>query len=95
MNKYDYDYKIITDVVNKLLFNSVELSFNELELRYFFYFRHFLLVDSASVYVYTYEGRLVCSPRFQGMRTDILNENTIALSGDTTAVRDKTNEKCE
>ncbi len=57
--------------------------------------RHFLVVDSSSVYVYTYEGRLVSSPRFPGMRTDILNRTTVTLSDDTVAIRDKTDEKCE
>ncbi|ELT96334.1 hypothetical protein CAPTEDRAFT_168411 [Capitella teleta] len=55
--------------------------------------RHFLLVDNTSVYVYTYEGRMVCSPKFPGMRTDILNEQTVSLSDDTIAIRDKTDEK--
>ena len=52
-------------------------------------------MDSSSVYVYTYEGRMVCTPRFQGMRTDILNLQTISLSADTIAIRDKADEKCE
>lgn len=55
--------------------------------------RHFLLVDSSSIYVYSYEGRLVSSPRFQGMRTDILNQATVSLSDDTIAIRDKLNDK--
>lgn len=54
---------------------------------------HFLLVDNTSVYVYTYEGRMVCSPKFPGMRTDILNQQTVSLSDDTIAIRDKTDEK--
>ena len=57
--------------------------------------RHFLLVDSSSVYVFSYEGRLVATPRFAGMRTDILNRQTISLSDDTLAIRDKVNEKGE
>ena len=55
--------------------------------------RNFLLVDSTSIYVYSYDGRLISSPRFQGMRTDVLNRQTVALSDDTLAVRDKANEK--
>jgi len=55
--------------------------------------RSFLLVDSTSLYIYSYDGRLVSSPRFQGMRTDVLNRQTVALSDDTLAIRDKANEK--
>ncbi|GAA6078229.1 intraflagellar transport protein 80 homolog, partial [Tachysurus ichikawai] len=54
---------------------------------------HFLLVDGGGIYVYSYEGRLVSTPKFQGMRTDILNAQTVSLSNDTIAVRDKTDEK--
>lgn len=55
--------------------------------------RHFLLVDGGGIYVYSYEGRLVCAPKFPGMRTDILNSQTVSLSNDTIAVRDKADEK--
>ena len=55
--------------------------------------RNFLMVDGSSVYVYSYEGRMVSSPRFPGMRTDILNIQTVSLSDDTIAIRDKTDEK--
>jgi len=50
-------------------------------------------VDSSSVYVYSYDGRLISTVKFQGMRTDILNQQTISLSDDTVAVRDRTDEK--
>ncbi|XP_005092728.1 intraflagellar transport protein 80 homolog [Aplysia californica] len=55
--------------------------------------KHFLLVDGTGVYVFSYDGRLVCTPRYQGMKADILNQQTIALSNDTVAIRDKTDEK--
>lgn len=55
--------------------------------------RHFLVVDGASVYIYSYDGRLLCSPRWPGMRTDVLNNRTVSLSDDTLAIRDKTDEK--
>ena len=64
-------------------------------MTFFIFFRHFLVVDSSAVYVYSYDGRLVCSPKFQGMRTDVLNYQTIAISNDTIAMRDKTDEKSE
>ncbi|KAK2191278.1 hypothetical protein NP493_56g04017 [Ridgeia piscesae] len=55
--------------------------------------KFFLLVDQSSVYVYSYEGRLTCTPRFTGMRCDILNYQTVSLSTDTVAIRDKVDEK--
>ncbi|XP_074657644.1 intraflagellar transport protein 80 homolog [Tubulanus polymorphus] len=55
--------------------------------------KHFVLVDNSAVYVYSYEGRLISSPRYAGMRTDILSRQTLALSNDTIAIRDKTDEK--
>ena len=51
------------------------------------------MVDSSSVYVYSYEGRLISSPKFPGMRTDILKKSTVTLSDDTVAIRDKADEK--
>jgi len=62
------------------------------ECWYFVLCRSFLLVDSTSIYIYSYDGRLISSPRFQGMRTDVLNRQTVALSDDTLAIRDKANE---
>ncbi|XP_007886712.1 intraflagellar transport protein 80 homolog [Callorhinchus milii] len=55
--------------------------------------RHFLLVDGAGIYLYSYEGRLISSPKFPGMRTDILSSQTISLSNDTVAIRDKADDK--
>ncbi|XP_048361821.1 intraflagellar transport protein 80 homolog isoform X2 [Sphaerodactylus townsendi] len=55
--------------------------------------RHFLLVDGGGIYLYSYEGRLISSPKFPGMGTDILNAQTVSLSNDTLAVRDKSDEK--
>ncbi|XP_059507047.1 intraflagellar transport protein 80 homolog isoform X2 [Stegostoma tigrinum] len=55
--------------------------------------RHFLLLDGAGIYLYSYEGRLISSPKFPGMRTDILSSQTISLSNDTIAVRDKADDK--
>lgn len=57
--------------------------------------RHFLLVDGGGLYLYSYEGRLISSPKFPGMRTDILNAQTVSLSNDTLAVKDKADEKGE
>lgn len=55
--------------------------------------RHFLLVDGAGLYVFSYEGRLISSPKFPGMRPDILNAQGVSLSNDIVAIRDKSDEK--
>lgn len=55
--------------------------------------RHFLLVDGGSLFLYSYEGRLISSPKFPGMRADILNSQTVSLSSDTIAIKDKSDEK--
>uniref|UniRef100_A0A6Q2XZP2 Uncharacterized protein n=1 Tax=Esox lucius TaxID=8010 RepID=A0A6Q2XZP2_ESOLU len=55
--------------------------------------KHFLLVDGAGLYVFSYEGRLISTPRFPGMRTDILNTQSVSLSNDSIAIRDKSDEK--
>ncbi|NXM92007.1 IFT80 protein, partial [Oenanthe oenanthe] len=60
---------------------------------FLFFFRHFLLVDGGGLYLYSYEGRLISSPKYPGMRTDILNAQTVSLSNDTLAVKDKADEK--
>ncbi|EFJ41230.1 intraflagellar transport protein IFT80 [Volvox carteri f. nagariensis] len=39
--------------------------------------------------IYTYEGRQICNPRFQGLRTELLNADMISLSNDTIAVLDQ------
>ncbi|XP_028275364.1 intraflagellar transport protein 80 homolog [Parambassis ranga] len=55
--------------------------------------KHFLLVDGAGLYIFSYEGRLISSPKFPGMRADILNAQGVSLSNDTIAIRDKSDEK--
>lgn len=39
------------------------------------------------------QGRLTCVPKYQGLRTDILNEQTCTLSNDTLAIKDRKDEK--
>lgn len=55
--------------------------------------KHFLLVDGAGVYVFSYEGRLISSPKFPGMRADVLSAQGVSLSNDAVAIRDKSDEK--
>ena len=35
--------------------------------------KHFLLVESQAIYIYSYEGRMVCSPKWSGMRPEALS----------------------
>ena len=35
--------------------------------------KHFLLVESTAVYIYSYEGRMICSPKWAGMRPEALS----------------------
>uniref|UniRef100_A0A8C7YBK8 Intraflagellar transport 80 homolog (Chlamydomonas) n=1 Tax=Oryzias sinensis TaxID=183150 RepID=A0A8C7YBK8_9TELE len=55
--------------------------------------KHFLLVDGAGLYVFSYEGRLISSPKFLDMRADSLNAQVISLCDDTIAIRDNRDEK--
>ncbi|PIK56093.1 putative intraflagellar transport protein [Apostichopus japonicus] len=55
--------------------------------------RHFGIVDNGGLHLYTYEGRLVSSPKYAGMRPDTLSTLTLSISNDTVAIRDKTDEK--
>lgn len=52
-----------------------------------------LLADGSGLYVYTYDGRLACSPKYPNMRADLCNAQTIAMCNDTLAVRDRQDEK--
>lgn len=52
--------------------------------------RLFLVMDnSMGIQIFTYEGRQVCNPKFQGLRTELLNRQMVALSNDTLAVLDQ------
>ena len=55
--------------------------------------KHFLLVEANAVYLYSYEGRLICSPKWPGMRPETLNAGTVSVSVDTIAVRDQNDER--
>lgn len=46
-----------------------------------------------SLFVYSYEGRLVSSPKSPGMRMDILSSQSISLSNDSIATRDTSDER--
>lgn len=55
--------------------------------------KHFLMVDTNGVGIYSYEGRPISSPRFQGLRAEFLNVNTMALSNDCVAILDASDRK--
>ena len=55
--------------------------------------KHFLIVESLAVYVYSYEGRLLCSPKWPGMRPEALSRQSISLSTDSVAIKDQSDEK--
>ncbi|KAJ3288085.1 Intraflagellar transport protein 80 [Borealophlyctis nickersoniae] len=55
---------------------------------------YFLLVDTVSgIQVFTYDARLVSAPKFPGLRADCITPQTIVLSNDTVAVKDRSDEK--
>ncbi len=50
----------------------------------------FLMMDNFSgIQVFSYEGRLLSSPKFSGLRTELLNYQSVSLSNDVLAVIDK------
>lgn len=50
--------------------------------------KHFIIVDSLNVGIYSYEGRFLVNIKWPGMKIDGINKNIISLSSDTVAVRD-------
>jgi intraflagellar transport protein 80 len=56
--------------------------------------RHFVTLDQISaLQIVNYEGRALCSPRFQGLRPEYLTKDLVALSNDTLAVVDSVEPK--
>ncbi|CAF0801238.1 unnamed protein product [Didymodactylos carnosus] len=55
--------------------------------------KYFLLSDGINVSIYSYEGRLVATPKLNSSKPDSININTISLSSDTIAIRDSTDTK--
>lgn len=51
--------------------------------------RHFLTLDSlAGLQIISYEGRVLCAPKFNGLRPEFLTRDLVALSPDTVCVVD-------
>lgn len=58
--------------------------------------KHFLMVDTiVGVQVYSYDGRQLSSPRFAGMRVELLSASTVSLGPDCVAMVDKSDGKSE
>jgi intraflagellar transport protein 80 len=56
--------------------------------------RYFALIDASQNFnVYSYEGKLVSSPKYQGLRVEFLNQRHISLASDVLAVIDPSNPK--
>ncbi|KER26913.1 hypothetical protein T265_13899, partial [Opisthorchis viverrini] len=55
--------------------------------------KYFVLVDGMNIYVYSYDGRLVCSPKQPNLRTDLVHATGFSLSNDTIAVKNGLDEK--
>lgn len=51
--------------------------------------KYFALIDASQNFnVYSYEGKLVSSPKYQGLRVEFLNQRHLSLSGDVLALID-------
>ena len=57
--------------------------------------RYFLLSDGINIGVYSYEGRLVSTPKIMSSKPDSINVHTVAICSDTIAIRDATDTKCK
>nr|CAH8839961.1 unnamed protein product [Trichobilharzia regenti] len=55
--------------------------------------KYFALADGSSVYVYNYDLRLVCSPKHANLHTDQLYSDSLTISNDAIAIKDKLDEK--
>jgi intraflagellar transport protein 80 len=56
--------------------------------------RQLVIVDNISgIQVYSYDGRLLCTPRFPGLRSEVLSAQTVAVGPDCVAVVDKSDGK--
>jgi hypothetical protein len=53
----------------------------------------FVLVDNVvGLQIFSYDGKLISSPKFPGMRAEFLTEQSISISPDVLAVKDRASE---
>ncbi|KAF6215468.1 hypothetical protein GE061_010222 [Apolygus lucorum] len=55
--------------------------------------KHMILVERSSIGVYSYDGRLISSPKWPSLNTATLNPSQISLGPDCIAARDQADEK--
>lgn len=60
-------------------------------------YRHFLLLDSTAVSIFTYSGRLHLTPKYTGLTAQLptLNEKSLSLGLHYMAIRDGGDESCK
>ena len=52
--------------------------------------KHFLTLDHVSgLQIISYEGRVICAPKFQGLRAEYLTKDMVAVNSDTVVVVDR------
>ncbi|KAI9144555.1 hypothetical protein BKA69DRAFT_1122387 [Paraphysoderma sedebokerense] len=55
---------------------------------------YFVMIDTyQGVQVFSYDGKFISSPKYNGLRIESLSERTVTLSTDTLAIRDTIDEK--
>jgi len=55
---------------------------------------HFCIVDRDGIHLYTYEGRLLSTVKYKGLRTDVLNPLTLSIARDAVCMVDASTPKC-
>ncbi len=56
--------------------------------------KYFALIDASQNFIiYNYEGKLVSTPKFQGLRVEFLNRRHLSISSDVLAMIDPANPK--
>jgi len=56
--------------------------------------KYFSLIDASQNFnIYSYEGKLISTPKYQGLRVEFLNQRHLSLSSDVLAVIDPSNPK--
>eukprot|EP01038_Epipyxis_sp_PR26KG_P012029 gene12029-16102_t len=95
-----FDYLIVTSTTQCFVYNMSNLNTPIIfEIRappHFIHLcrRHFLTLDQISgLQIISYEGRVICSPKFQGLRSDYLTRDMVSLSADTLVVVDSSDNK--
>ena len=57
--------------------------------------KYFALIDASQNFiVYNYEGKVISTPKYQGLRVEFLNKRHLSLSADVLALIDPSNPKC-